>query len=303
MYKYIKVLLVVVVMLVSIEIVSATTLLYEDFEAATYPPAGWDTVKTVSCRAWVRRTSGQVFRVGGSAGVCIANYAAWGSITGTSYLKTQALNFSSAGIESLSFYFRLPGLTTEYGFASNLDTLKVEVSINGAIWTPVLVLDSNYLINLPRQEAIRDTGYKLTTNLSAFNGQPSVYIRWILYDNYPGNVGTNRYFNIDSIYVYDRPAGLEENISSPINQLTFEVYPNPFKKNVTVRFNIANEYIKELKIYDISGTVVRTFSSISTNTISWNGNDQSNHLVAPGVYFIVLETNNRNKVVKVLLSN
>jgi len=299
----IKILLIVSALIAALQVASATTILYEDFEGATFPPTGWAKDSTGNCRSWVRRVSGQVFRTGASAGVLIANYAPYGNLTGTSYLKSPSLNFSSSGIESLSFYFRCPGLLDSYALASRLDTLKVEASTNGTTWTPVYVLDSNYIRLLTRQVAVRDTGYKIGIHLGFLNGQTSVYIRWILYDNYPGNVGTNRYFNIDSVYVFDRPAGIEET-RNPLttNRLLLKITPNPFTSYTQIQFNIAPQNLRDVKIYDVTGNLIRVIADINSNTIIWDGKDKANQLVAPGVYFIVLETNKENKVAKVLLS-
>jgi len=293
MSKKINVILGVILLLSAVQTVFGSTILYEDFEATTFPPAGWDTVKTGTCRAWVRRTSGQVFRTGASAGICIANYAPWGSITGTSCLRTNALNFSSSGIEFLSFYFRCPSLTVDsFAFGSRLDTLKVEVSTNGTVWTPVLTIDSNYIRSLPNQMAILDTGYKQTVSLAGYNGQTTVYIRWILYDNWSGNVGTNRYFNMDSIYVYDVAPAIEElGGIRPVSST--QLISNPNNNLLTIKYNFPNTQEVQLKIFDCVGNLVSTFTDRITteglNTLNFNLSS-----FEAGVYFYNIEQNDKN---------
>jgi hypothetical protein len=199
-------------LLIGIQLVFATTLLYEDFEGSTFPPpTGWTTTATGNCVMWGRRTTGQIFDLA-SAGCQIASTV---TRTGTSILVSPALNFNSTSTETLNFYFRCPGSGAAYGLASLLDTMKVEISTDGGInWTPIRVMDSAYIYNrLPTQTSI----YKETLNLSAYNGQTNVSIRWILYRNYAGIVGVNRYFNLDSVYVYDQGG----------------VVPQPFITNIT----------------------------------------------------------------------
>jgi len=299
--KY-KSVLVVVILLAALQVVLATTLLYQDFEGTTFPPALWTKDSTGTCRTWVRRTSGQVFRTGGSAGVVIANYSNWGSLTGTSYLRTPTLDFSSANPERLSFYFRCPGLEDTFGFCSKNDTMKVQVSTNGTIWTTVLAIDSNYIRNLPNQIAVRDTGVKVLVDLSQFNGQASVAIRWILLDNTPGFVGTNRYFNIDSVYIYDVATGVEEERSKRQEARMLEIKPNPFRNGNVILSSAKN--LKYVKIYDMTGNVIKTLgANPGENVIRWNGRNQTGNLVQPGVYFVVLETkDNQKKTGKILVT-
>jgi len=296
--------LVVTIILAALQIASATTILYESFSGlVTWPPTGWSIDSTGNCRKWVRRGSGQVFRTDTSAGVVIANYSIWGNLTGTSYLKTPSMNFSSSGIESLSFYFRCPSLAVDsFALGSRLDTLKVEVSTNGTTWTPVLTIDSNYIRSLPRQAAILDTGIKQTVSLAAYNGQTSVYIRWILYDNWPGNVGTNRYFNIDSVYVYDRPAAIEENrLPLSANRISLAINPNPFRNFTSISFNAMPKDVRSIKIYDVTGNIVRVLTEIGSNIVMWDGKNGDGHLITAGVYFIKLETTQQTKIGKLML--
>ena len=272
--------------------VLGSTLLYEDFENTTFPPTGWTTATTGTCVAWVRRTSGLIFG-SGSGGVRIFAPQSGGNITGTSYLRTPSMNFSSAGIESLSFYFRCPGLGDAYGIASALDTIKIEVSTNGATWTPIKVIDSNYIYSLPPPPAIRDSGYKQTINLGAYNGQTTVYIRWMLYDNFAeGATGTNRYFNIDSVYVYDRVSAIEELVDiQPVGSA--QVISNPNNNVLTIKYNFPNTQEVQLKIFDCAGNLVRVFSDmIATKGLNSLSFDISS--LESGIYFYNIEQSNKN---------
>jgi hypothetical protein len=297
-----KSVLVVFMLLAALQVVSAATLLYEDFEGVSFPPALWTKDSTGTCRTWVRRTSGQVFRTGGSAGVVIANYSNWGSLTGTSYLRTPTLNFSSANPEWLSFYFRCPGLEDTFGLCSKNDTMKIQASTNGTNWTTVLAIDSNYIRSMPNQMSVRDTGVKVLVNLSAFNGQTSVSIRWMFVDNTPGFVGTNRYFNIDSVYVYDAVGAVEEESNMLSEARILEIRPNPFRAGNVILSESKN--LQDIKIFDMTGNLVQALNANkSNNVIRWDGKDKYGILVKSGIYFVVLETNdNQRKTGKILFS-
>jgi hypothetical protein len=102
---------------------------------------------------------------------------------------------------------------------------------------------------------------------------------------------------IDSIMKYFGipPTGIKE-YDQIINeqQITFSISPNPFRKLITLKLQIPRTKSQiALKIYDVSGRLVRSFNLASdflplTSTISWNGTDDNNRRVAEGVYFVRL---------------
>jgi hypothetical protein len=102
---------------------------------------------------------------------------------------------------------------------------------------------------------------------------------------------------IDSIMEYFGipPTGIKE-YDQIINeqQITFSIAPNPFRKLININFRTGQSAKGiELKIYDVSGRLVRFFNLASdflplASTISWDGRDNNNRRVAEGVYFVRL---------------
>jgi hypothetical protein len=82
-------------------------------------------------------------------------------------------------------------------------------------------------------------------------------------------------------------------------------YPNPFNPDTNIRFNIASETDVELSIYNIKGQKVRTLYKQKLESgnyeYTWKGRDNSNKVVASGIYFIQLKTNNSKRTRKMLL--
>ncbi|MDH5186925.1 MAG: T9SS type A sorting domain-containing protein, partial [candidate division WOR-3 bacterium] len=94
------------------------------------------------------------------------------------------------------------------------------------------------------------------------------------------------------------------------------VYPNPFKTQTTIRFALSTKDKVILKIYDVSGKLVKSFSSnnptrsvgqakrdqpLKTNNyFVWKGIDDSGKSVPPGVYCIRLITQNYLSVTRVV---
>ena len=65
-------------------------------------------------------------------------------------------------------------------------------------------------------------------------------------------------------------------------------YPNPFRSQTKL---IINNSLKDcrIKIYDVSGKLIKTFNSIISD-INWNGKDDYNKQLAAGIYFATLRT-------------
>ncbi len=85
-----------------------------------------------------------------------------------------------------------------------------------------------------------------------------------------------------------------------------ELYPNPFCKQINIRFGKElRTKGTELKIYDVSGRVIKnlelpTAYSLLPTSVSWNGTNDIGKKVAAGVYFIRLETEGFHTIEKIV---
>jgi len=114
------------------------------------------------------------------------------------------------------------------------------------------------------------------------------------------------------------PVGIieeKEFAQEPIFSL--QVEPNPFRGKTEISFTKAQEAEDiELKIYDISGRMVKSFNLISlaslreagragilspASAVVWDGKDNRDHKVPAGVYIVRLKTDIRNSTRKVIL--
>ena len=108
---------------------------------------------------------------------------------------------------------------------------------------------------------------------------------------------------------------IEENaLGSEYANPALELSPNPFTKTTEIRWQIpdlcSTFKVKRstiiLKIYDASGRLVKSFLlptfnfSLPTSMV-WHGDDNSGCKLAPGVYFVRLETDNHTEVKKAIL--
>ena len=72
-----------------------------------------------------------------------------------------------------------------------------------------------------------------------------------------------------------------------------QVFPNPFNPQTTIRFGVANPVHVRLKIFNISGHLVRTLvdepMKVGIHSRIWNGTDNGGRPAASGVYFLRME--------------
>ncbi len=91
---------------------------------------------------------------------------------------------------------------------------------------------------------------------------------------------------------------------SPVVELadrTFGIrdnFPNPFNPRTTIRFVLDQEYRIQLEIVDLAGRRIKSLIraehfQAGEHTQIWNGRDDSERMVAAGVYFAVLTTPDR----------
>ena len=81
-------------------------------------------------------------------------------------------------------------------------------------------------------------------------------------------------------------------------------YPNPFNPGTTIRFELPENGFVTIKIYDLTGRLVRTLVQeqklAGIHSIQWNGTDETGQKVAAGVYLYQIEFTNSNDETMVL---
>ncbi len=86
----------------------------------------------------------------------------------------------------------------------------------------------------------------------------------------------------------------------------FQVHPNPFRNFTDIKWQIPDNSDMELKIYDITGRLVKDFYSPSSaighqSSVQWDGTDHANQKLPSGVYFLKFEAGNYTETTKLLL--
>ncbi|MDD5766748.1 MAG: T9SS type A sorting domain-containing protein [Candidatus Marinimicrobia bacterium] len=87
--------------------------------------------------------------------------------------------------------------------------------------------------------------------------------------------------------------------------ISLDVYPNPFNRNISISYYTATKSNISLKIVDLLGRTIKILE-YSTEKLSgsyqaiWDGTNQIGSKVASGVYFVILENNMIQVVRKIL---
>lgn len=100
-------------------------------------------------------------------------------------------------------------------------------------------------------------------------------------------------------------SGVEEISELIVNTTNFSVHPNPFRQSVEISFILPANINAELRIFDISGRIVKNFNLSETSvneqtTIRWNGRDNTGNIIPNGVYFISLKAGSSQFLQKII---
>ena len=103
--------------------------------------------------------------------------------------------------------------------------------------------------------------------------------------------------------------GVREFSSQAQEIISLNVYPNPFRQMTEIRFQVQDAGCKmqdiSLKIYDISGRVVKSFDLASdfmapSSAVFWSGDDELGRKVPAGIYFVKLNNTQQSLIEKVI---
>ncbi len=138
------------------------------------------------------------------------------------------------------------------------------------------------------------TVYTYSGSLGAFTSGP-VNGATITVQLVTDQLVTDYGFDIDGYY-YNPTApgfggtGLAEAV--PVEYALEQNYPNPFNPTTSISYQLPEAAKVSLKIYDITGGLVRTLvdeeQAADSYTISWNATDQAGGKVTSGIYFCEL---------------
>ena len=103
------------------------------------------------------------------------------------------------------------------------------------------------------------------------------------------------------LFYSEATVGIDEENEEPLlEQIDFEIYPNP--SNAGFMLSIpADISCSEINIYNLNGQVVKTIAvSNGNNSVYWDGSSNSGDAVVSGVYFAKIANNGQNITAKLV---
>ena len=87
------------------------------------------------------------------------------------------------------------------------------------------------------------------------------------------------------------------------DRTNLNISPNPFNNVVKISFISRNDNIKELIIYDVLGTNIRSIdiNSNHNGVLFWDAKNEKGTIMPAGIYFIHLNENNRTASIQKVL--
>jgi len=102
-----------------------------------------------------------------------------------------------------------------------------------------------------------------------------------------------------------RIGGAAQVAASPSAVTLHPNHPNPFNPETTIRFELPADGLVSLRIYDVTGQVVRELVSTSqmagTHSVVWNGRNSGGAQVANGLYLYELRVGDYRSIRKMIL--
>jgi hypothetical protein len=193
----------------------------------------------------------------------------------------------------------------------NWDGVQLQVSVDGGLtWTPVATARTQpgfgqgvQTAGQPWYEGSQTAYVTETVSLSPWLGQPDVRFRFMLrsdsgtrYDGFTfdtftiAGVGVEPYSPVTDVPAVTRLAGVQ---------------PNPFNPSTTVRFELARSAQARVRVYDVSGRLVRTLVDgprpAGMQSVVWDGRDDAGQPAASGVYLVRMAADGVEQSVKASL--
>jgi hypothetical protein len=127
---------------------------------------------------------------------------------------------------------------------------------------------------------------------------------WSLTYHSGGSASATNNFGISAMDI--EHIGVEEtsNLDFGFGNGELKAFPNPFVQSTVISGSASGGSVKDkIKIYDISGKLVKTFplttnhSSLTTN-ITWDGKDNNGKVTEAGIYFVKAQDEKLTKIIK-----
>ena len=261
----------------SSEKLSSTVVFQEGFNGATFPPAGWTSINRDGSVAPDTSWYQSVTTPGPYEGAAFAAdiFASANNFYIDDYLITPNTGASvPAGTKDTLTFWLVARLSTSGNFPDSLD---IRVSTTGKD-------TSNFTTRLAYVLAPKTVWTRFAFILpDAVNRY--IAFRYLHYDGGP-NGGSSDKIGLDDVRINRfTPTGVgDQNVAAPQSFALKQNFPNPFNPSTQIDFQMKNEALTTLKVYDVLGREVATLANEQLAAGSYSRTFDAKGLTS-GVYF------------------
>jgi len=143
-------------------------------------------------------------------------------------------------------------------------------------------------------------GYMQSSGSKPSDGQPLSYTKMPDFEDF----GLGGFLLAGSeVYRLARDSGVTTGTNKLLtNKISLSAYPNPFSESIRINFTATTENTG-LFILNALGQRVFNFNNVSSRSVclTWNGRSSDGNALPNGLYFIHLQNNKQNQIVKIIL--
>ena len=109
----------------------------------------------------------------------------------------------------------------------------------------------------------------------------------------------------DSEFNFDQTVSVVNNIAIPISFFLHQNYPNPFNSVTTLRYDLPEDALVNITIYDLMGRIVSNLLSSQQpagyKSIQWNATNDTGSPVSAGIYLYMIQAGEFRQTNKMVL--
>ena len=275
--------------------------LAQDFSSATFPPPGWSlNIGSAATQYWsLSPVSAFQGAIPGSAKYNFYNATA---ATGPQTLTSNQFSPLALGGNNLRFNY-----SNAYYNATSVDSCIIETSSDaGTTWTRLIAMYSSPTLTTGTNNSpIMST---FVQSVGAFT--PTLASQWAT-KIFAVPVGTNMVRFVaksgfgNNLYIDDVTSGTATGVGNPISLSpdTYNLsqnYPNPFNPSTKISFNIPENGLVSLKVYDMTGKEVADLVNSNMSKGSYSVDFNASKL-SSGIYFYTIKAGNFSDTKKMML--
>lgn len=263
---------------------SPNMIYFEDFESGL---GGWATSYVGNASKW--DTTGSDYH---SANNCITDSKS-GSYVTSSINRIQM----TAGIDLSSYSYATLSLWEKYFTDETGDECRIKYSIDGgSAWSDLIKYSDTC-----------SAWTKRTTDITPFCGTAiDLRIRFEFFSN--SSITADGWYVDDITIMGYTKTGVSSDgrpLAPIIGMKLEQNYPNPFNRSTSIRFILSARSPVKLKVYDITGRLVRNMvegvHESGSYSIVWDGRDNKGRRMGNGVYFYRLDAGGEQRTMKAVL--